>query len=526
MPAPRIFGLWLMALVPLLIAVDNAPVQRTQEARVVETARQMVGRGAHAWLIPSINGEIRLRKPPLAYWMAAASFKLFGVSEGTARLPNILLCWLLIGATYSIAARLFDQLTGLFAAAALLSSYMFFRYSRLAETDMPAAFFATVATELFWRALDTESMGLFHAAAVATGLSFFAKQGPGFFPLIFFVTMALLRKKPRAIGKFFISGAPLTLLVVAGWWYAYAIADQGMAQFRRELTEVTEGTDHPATFLVYIPWILSTTAPWSLLVAGAIVVAAQRCRQDPVLLGLLVWSAADLVPLFFLGNKQEHYLIPLLAPLMILAAWLIRRAVTSEEDVKLKHTVATLMGLTIIASILAPLAIPIAARHVNGIIRASDIGLAVMISAASVFSFLTLKRRGLVAAAVSFAVVWAFALAIVVDIWAPTITPGNVRVSAAKIQQRFGDGPFISFGQYNSLPLCFAMRREIPHIAETSPDELVAQANKVSGLIVICEMDNAGKPPELPAGFSQINESIGAAGQLFRFYQLQASHSE
>jgi 4-amino-4-deoxy-L-arabinose transferase-like glycosyltransferase len=513
MPARRIFGLWLMTLVPLLIAVDGPPVQRTQEARVLETARQMIGHGAHAWLIPSINGETRLRKPPLAYWMAAASFKLFGVSESSGRLPTVLLSWLLIGAVYAIAARVFDRAVGIFAAAALLSSYLFFRYGRLAETDAPAVLFATVATDLFWRAIDGESAGLFHAAAAMTGLSFFAKQGPGFFPLLFFVAWSIVRKKTGAIRRFLVCGAPITLLALAGWWYVYAAADQGMAQFRRELAEVAEGIDHPATFLIYFPWIMLAVAPWSLPAAGALVAAIRRAGGDARLLGMLVWAAADFVPLCFLGNKQEHYLLPLMPPLMILLGWLLSRALSRDEDPKLKRAVLTLMGLTIIASIVAPIGVPIA-----GGARPANLFVALAIITASIWTWRVFKRRGLAASAMVFAVVWAFSLPLLLDVWGPTIMASDVRVTAAAIKNRFGDGPYIFYGQNNSLPLCFAMRRRIDHISDARPDRLVAAALAMPGLVVICQVE--GPPTKLPAGFEQVGPDVGAAGQRFRIYQL------
>src|SRR5581483_4588216 len=155
--ARALLVLWLLAAVPLVALVGVPSVQRAQEARVLETARQMLGRGAHAWLIPSINGEIRLRKPPLAYWMAAAAFKLFGVSAGAGRIPTALCGWLTLGATFVIGDWLFGRRAGFFAAAMLLGSYLFFRHCQLAETDAPAMLFVTLAVYAFWRAVEPEA---------------------------------------------------------------------------------------------------------------------------------------------------------------------------------------------------------------------------------------------------------------------------------------------------------------------------------------------------------------------------------
>src|SRR5438094_9141745 len=79
--------LLLSSLVLMFLFLGTPPVQRTQEARVLETAREMLGQRWHDWLIPRLNGELRLAKPPLAYWLAAGAFKIGGVSEGVGRVP-------------------------------------------------------------------------------------------------------------------------------------------------------------------------------------------------------------------------------------------------------------------------------------------------------------------------------------------------------------------------------------------------------------------------------------------------------
>ncbi len=78
---------------------------------------------------------MRLRKPPLNYWLTAICFEVFGINPGPGRVPTALGGWLMIAAAYLAGKKFFGQCAGLFAAAALAGSYMFFRYTRLAETD-------------------------------------------------------------------------------------------------------------------------------------------------------------------------------------------------------------------------------------------------------------------------------------------------------------------------------------------------------------------------------------------------------
>jgi len=73
-----LLALWFLAL-PLLMAGLGTPVaRRTQEARVLETAREMLD-STHwrQWMIPRLNGVLRMEKPPLAYWLTAAGFGLW-----------------------------------------------------------------------------------------------------------------------------------------------------------------------------------------------------------------------------------------------------------------------------------------------------------------------------------------------------------------------------------------------------------------------------------------------------------------
>src|SRR4051794_9902310 len=77
----------IASFVLLVSTIGLNPVNRTQEARVLETAREMLGSGWHGWIVPHVNGIVRIQKPPLTYWLAAGSFKIFGVSTWAGRLP-------------------------------------------------------------------------------------------------------------------------------------------------------------------------------------------------------------------------------------------------------------------------------------------------------------------------------------------------------------------------------------------------------------------------------------------------------
>src|SRR5215210_4540361 len=73
------WALLVGSFVVTLMFLGNPAVTRSQEARVLETAREMMHSGWRGWLIPRLNDTLRLEKPPLAYWLSAVAFYIGGV---------------------------------------------------------------------------------------------------------------------------------------------------------------------------------------------------------------------------------------------------------------------------------------------------------------------------------------------------------------------------------------------------------------------------------------------------------------
>ena len=58
------------------------------EGRNAEVAREMIASGD--LVTPTLNGARYLDKPPAFFWAVAASLRLFGIDEWSARLPSAL----------------------------------------------------------------------------------------------------------------------------------------------------------------------------------------------------------------------------------------------------------------------------------------------------------------------------------------------------------------------------------------------------------------------------------------------------
>ena len=533
---------WIFAGLSLFCFLERPPVQRTQEARVLETARQMRGTGWQGWLLPKINGSLRLQKPPLAYWTAAISYDLTGrVNNFVGRAPTAIFGWLTLGITFATANWLFDRRTACLSAGCLLCSYLFFRHERLAETDAPAALFVTLAVFSWWKAVDRPGAGAslwFNVGAVATALAVLFKGGPGAFPPLFLVTLICLRRRWGAFVDFARSGAPLVLVALALPWFVYARESADARQFRGEVDDLFSGNDHYAAFYNYFHLLLRASLPWVLLMPAAVVAAAWPALRSAAArvrgtwnesdrealenwmaspnAGLIAWPLVIFVPLCLIGNKQFHYLLPMMPPLMILVGRFLDRSIPNEgrrvPPITGALVDATLLLLPLIA---APL-IFVGVRRTTGIVTSLDYALVGGIGTALVFVAIAYLSRGRLAAVVVYLFACGMLLPVTVGIWIPSTEPDNPLRLAHQVRAQLGDGPFIFYGRNYSLPLCYHLRMAIP--TARTPEELEAEVARSPGLIVIGQTKNRRGPPPMPPGFVEIWK-VTESGQVLDFYR-------
>jgi len=126
----------------------------------IEIARQMLLR--HDYITPYIDGIRFFDKPPLLYWLAAGSMRLFGAHDWAARLPLALLTLALLLAVYALGLRLFAAVSpathpdrgALYSALALATSIGPFLYTRFFIPDILICLWMTLAVHAFLIALD------------------------------------------------------------------------------------------------------------------------------------------------------------------------------------------------------------------------------------------------------------------------------------------------------------------------------------------------------------------------------------
>ena len=485
-----VLALLALAAAALLAGIGTGAVDRSQEARVLETAREMLGGPARRWLVPEVNGHVRLQKPPLAYWLSAGSFGIAGVGEGRGRVPFALVGVVTVALTYAGARWLFCGRAALLSAAALLGSELFFRHSRLAETDGPAALFVTAAVLALWRGFELVgtqrprgALLWFNLASVAMALAALTKGPPALYPLLFFVALVCTERRWNALAWWALGGAPLVLVAVAAPWFVYVATQPDFGQIVGDLeNSAAGGQGHKAWFFVYFPQLLVATVPWTGFVVAAVVDAVGRWRADARTRGLLLWSASILLPLCLWGNKQIHYLLPLMPPLMILAGGWIDRALSAVADAPNAKAVRYVLLGTLAACAVAAAAPAIAGYRQRGHVTPLDVILSVAALTIAVAGLLVYHARGALPAVAVAAAGTPVALAIALGWWFPSLQSANPRTVAAAIRDQFGPGPYVFYGGEN-LPLVFHLRSILPVIRDES--ELAKTLRRDPGVVVV-----------------------------------------
>jgi 4-amino-4-deoxy-L-arabinose transferase-like glycosyltransferase len=309
------------------------------EPRYAWIARDMAETGD--WVTPRLYGKPWFEKPPLYYWGAAASFKLFGVSEAAARLPSAISALLATLGLAWLAWRLYGAETALWLLLLLPTTVAMVGFSHAAATDMPFSGMLTMAMT---------------CAAVVLGLT--RNENTPVIPrtpwlaLIFFgffLGLAVLAKGPAAIilgggavffwaifakrwrnaFRLFHPAAIAAFCLTALPWYTLC-ARRNPDFFRVFIIEhnfkryLTPEFQHIQPFWFYGPILLLAVLPWSASLLWLAITQGIRAARNKTLSATAVffccWIAFCLVLFSISQSKLPGYILPTIPPVLLLLA--------------------------------------------------------------------------------------------------------------------------------------------------------------------------------------------------------------
>lgn len=305
----------LLLALPFFAALDTASVWDSNEAYYAQTPREMIERGD--WIVPSFNGQPRVNKPPLSYWVVAAFYRVFSPQLFWERFPMALAAYGAVWAVFWIGRVLGPERSALLAALFFATGFRFMILARrlLIDILMLACLLAAVGFFLSW--LKNGKRIHLLAAAFCFGLAFLAKGPVALLPAL---VLGLYLLASGRLGTFrnrdWIWAGGLFLLVSSSWFLCLALRlgpDVVWNFFLEEnlgrYTHLDLGPRRGPFY--YLGVFLVDFFPWSLLFGAAALQALKERRLGGPRLLLLIWIGAYFLFFSFSHNKQEYYLLPL-----------------------------------------------------------------------------------------------------------------------------------------------------------------------------------------------------------------------
>jgi len=300
-------------------------------------------------------------RPPGAWWLIAAAYKLTGVrNTWTARLPSALAALACILLVYAMGRRAANANAGFLSALILMGMLFFVITGRMSQQDMPLTLATTLCLWAFWRSLDNNEpvFRFVMAFQVFLGLGVLMK-GPAiviniFCPLAAYIIYSRCWRDIKWAS--FIVSLPVSFCLSL-WWYIYVwIAWPSMRDVLvHRFTD--QSWKHVGAFYYYflhLPELLGPVLIFLPLLPMGWRKASAVQRRGP--LGLFLISAVTMFFIYCLfSSKQTHYIVPLL-PVLALAFGLLIEDQRLDEGSYLSIStliIATLNPLLILIWIFA-----------------------------------------------------------------------------------------------------------------------------------------------------------------------------
>ena len=277
------------------------------------------------WMLMQFNGEPYFDHPPMGFWLMAISYKLFGVSEFSTRLPSAFLGLMSMILMYRTSVLLFGKKVVGFSAALILGTAVWYVLRvRSGNLDSPFVFFYILT--IYLSLLSRKNMKLFPITMLAFGALMLTKTlvGVSALPVIGLILFSQLLK-PVKHWKWILAGLASFAVLVLPWYY---IQKETYSNFIEHhfFTIGTRGNSASSYLhlkyelpLFYLHMGVRKWYKLWILAGGTLLVSLKFLK--PKIFIVLVWNAIILYP--FLTTDETHiwHLIPVYIPLALITSY-------------------------------------------------------------------------------------------------------------------------------------------------------------------------------------------------------------
>ncbi len=464
------------------------PLAEPDEARHAEVGREMLE--TSDWVTPQLNYRPFLHKPPLLYWLTAACFRSFGVSEATARLPVMIAALGGLLVTFLLARTMYGPTTGAIATIILATSPLYFGMGQVLTMDMLLTFCTTLALAGVWLAFRQRDRRWYSLAYPAVGFGILAK-GPVAFILVGVPALILLlrhargRERYRALDP---AGILLAVAVVLPWYVAVESDNPGFLSsflFHHHLQRFFAPWHHQEPF-----WFYGYVLPVALFPLGLLwLLDLRRIRLPPPRTWspqttlLLSWAVTTILVFSASRSKLIPYVLPALPPLAILLARLYVSAWSgdSTESTRLvRRTSIALAAIGVSVGVVATV-LPMFGDQPRIPLLTPYLGAASIVLISTAVLTRCCLRFGPPALAFSTIVAGAFGLLLVVTN-GRALSPDYAHIGAAAAARPAAE--LLVYGRY--LPgLGFYTRRRVTVLGEGDAEKLGELWSSASPVLLV-----------------------------------------
>jgi 4-amino-4-deoxy-L-arabinose transferase-like glycosyltransferase len=337
------------------------------EPRYAEIPREMIELGD--WITPHLNYVKYFEKPPLVYWLTAASFSAFGIHEWTARIWPALFALVGIGMAYVLGRTMFDAWTGNAAGALLAAAPLYFGLSQIVVLDMPVSTLMTVALGCVWLAYIGTRRKLFTVLAyAATALAVLTKGPMALLLTGAIVILFLVFQRDIGALRWLWSrlGALVFAVIALPWFLVVSVRNPEFPNFfvvEQHFDRFLRPHEHQQPLWFFLPIAVAGFLPWSAFVLLAPRALARSLRQAARLLlspgtrYCVIWSGVVFGFFSLSGSKLGTYILPMFCPAAILLARFFRSAIDrNDTQVLVRGCIAMLVlaAAALIGAVIAP----------------------------------------------------------------------------------------------------------------------------------------------------------------------------
>ncbi|HEY4579696.1 MAG TPA: glycosyltransferase family 39 protein [Candidatus Acidoferrales bacterium] len=321
----------LCSFLILFVPLHRGDLSGYDDALYAHQAKEMIRSGD--WWNVRFNGSLNFEYPPMFMWLEALSMTLLGVSDFAAKVPAALAGFGTIVLVYFLVRELTDEpWTPRLAMLVLVSTQYFMKYATHAMTDVPFAFFFTLAMLLYVKGLRTPRY--FVLAGLPLACALLTRSVIGMIPIGIVLVHLLGTRRYDLILSRHSLWFLLTAFSLPAAWFAVEYHLYGPSFLQGHVSFVAGKLQSGESFqawnailrLLVFPRLLVTTYwPWLPFTAVGFYQYSRAAisRRDSGAVLLVAWVLCAVVPFSLAQDPFSRYFMPVFPALAILSATIL-----------------------------------------------------------------------------------------------------------------------------------------------------------------------------------------------------------